>query len=60
MRDILCMHMAKTSEELPGEVLDMVHRHGLLRFFSLAKLIFKATLTVLHHNVLDESLLLIK
>ena len=60
MGDVLCMHMAQPSEDLFAEVFDVVHWYGLPSFFSLAKLILKTTLAVLHHNVLDESLFLVK
>ena len=51
MCDILGMHVAESVEDLSAEVLDQMHWNGAL---CLAQSIFKAALTVLHHDVLDN------
>jgi len=60
MGDIFSVHVVESIEYLLHEVLNLRHGYRLFRFFSLAKLILKATLAVLHHNILDQSLFLVK
>ena len=54
------MHVLEPIEDLLGVVADVGHLDGQLLLFSLAKLVLEAALTVLHHDVLDESLLFVE
>ncbi len=59
MANTFGMHLCQTIEDLPDEVSYCLHWYRLFLLFSHAELVFQASLTELHHNVLYESLLLI-
>ena len=54
------MHEAEPVVDLLDEVLDVGHLQGLLHFFSLSQLVLQTALAILHHNILDESVLLVE
>ena len=60
VRNALRMHVLEPVEDLLRVVADVGHLDGQLLLFSLAKLVLEAALAVLHHDVLDKSLLFVK
>ena len=60
MGDVLSVHVTEAIENLLGEVLYVSHWDGLSCFLGLAQLILETSLTVLHHDVLNEPLLLVQ
>ena len=52
MSDVLGVHVTESVENLSAEVLDVWHWQWSFR---LAQYVFHATLTVLHHDVLDKA-----
>ena len=59
MGDVLRMHVAETIVDLLDEVLDVRHLKWLLHFFSLLQLVLQTALAILHHDILDQSMLLV-
>ena len=59
MGDVLRMHVAETIVDLSDEVLDVRHLQWLLQFFSLSQLVLQTALAILHHDILDQSMLLV-
>ena len=59
MGDVLRMHVAETIVDLSDEVLDVSHLQWLLQFFSLSQLVLQTALAILHHDILDQSMLLV-
>ena len=58
--DVLSVHIVKSIEDLLDKVFDLGHRDRLLRLLSQAQLVFKTALTILHHDILDQSLFLVE
>ena len=57
MRDVFRVHIGQSIEDLFGIVFDLFHRDRLFSFLRFSELVFKATLAILHHDVLDDALL---
>ena len=60
MTDIFLVHVIESIKYLFYEMFDLGQGDGFFGFFSYSQLIFKTALTVLHHDVLNQSLLLIE
>ena len=55
----LLVHMLQAIENLPNIMFDMVHVDCTSCFLSLPQCVFQTGIAILHHGILDNSLLLI-
>lgn len=54
------MHVGEASEDLLAKVPHVGHLNRLLVFLSLAQLVLERPLTELHHDVLNQTVLLVE
>ena len=57
MGDPLVVHLLEAIEDLPHVAFDLLHRHRLFVFFSVAKLVLETAVTEFHDCVLNELVL---